>query len=261
MVDRRVIDACRRVFGLLLRAYPRAFRARFAEGMQQTFHDLCRDKAARADDFARFVVGAFADTTIGIAKERLMDALIHRRRLLRPLLVTLAILAIPFVAMSTGADVTWSKNDFLAGFALLFGTGFALELVAAHARDHASRAATATTVLTLLLWTWTNLAVGLIGSERHPANAVAWIVVAVVVVGAIATRGRTRPMARVLELAAAVQALVPLVAWIVWTDELTARPQPAMNFLPSLLFVGLFGLSASLHRRAANAARATVRPS
>ena len=36
----RRYQAC---YAMLLRLYPRPFRKHFAEGMAQTFHDLCRE--------------------------------------------------------------------------------------------------------------------------------------------------------------------------------------------------------------------------
>lgn len=53
----------------LLRLYPREFRERLGESMEQTFHDLYHDRQQSQKGLFRFVVSTFLDTTIGILQE------------------------------------------------------------------------------------------------------------------------------------------------------------------------------------------------
>jgi hypothetical protein len=46
MADERATQCYRWLYAKLLRFYPESFRRRFAEGMEQTFHDLCRERQA-----------------------------------------------------------------------------------------------------------------------------------------------------------------------------------------------------------------------
>jgi len=58
----------RRWYRMLLRFYPRPYRERFAESMEQTFTDLFRERAR-----AGFVLWIFVETFAGIVRERATD--------------------------------------------------------------------------------------------------------------------------------------------------------------------------------------------
>lgn len=62
-----------------------------------------------------------------------------------------------------------------------------------------------------MLLVWSNLAVGLIGSERNPANLVYVGVIVIGFVGAGLVRRRPEGMARVMVATALAQIAVPLV--------------------------------------------------
>lgn len=47
MADKHAIERYRRWYRKLLRFYAKPYRERFAESMEQTFNDLCRERAAR----------------------------------------------------------------------------------------------------------------------------------------------------------------------------------------------------------------------
>ena len=64
--------------------------------------------------------------------------------------------------------------------------------------------ATAAAILLVLV----NLAVGFLGSEDNPANAIFLAVIATAIVGMIAARGRPRGMAKAMLATAAVQLVV-----------------------------------------------------
>lgn len=65
--------AVEKLYGKLLRLYPRAFRERLGESMQQTFADLYREQRRRSESgVARLMLWIFLDTAIGICRERLL---------------------------------------------------------------------------------------------------------------------------------------------------------------------------------------------
>ena len=61
----------RALYKKLLRLYPRGFRERLGESMQQTFNDLCNEQK-RQPAHGFFVLSIFAETAIGIVREHLL---------------------------------------------------------------------------------------------------------------------------------------------------------------------------------------------
>jgi hypothetical protein len=61
----------RRRYRRLLAFYPRRYRERFAQGMEQTFNDLCRERLqAGGRGFTAFLLWIFVETFAGIVRER-----------------------------------------------------------------------------------------------------------------------------------------------------------------------------------------------
>jgi len=58
----------RTLYKKLLALYPRGFRERLGESMQQTFNDLCRERQTGAGWFG-FVLWTFVETAVGIVRE------------------------------------------------------------------------------------------------------------------------------------------------------------------------------------------------
>jgi hypothetical protein len=109
-------------------------------------------------------------------------------------------------------------------------------------KPSARRAAAGLALATAFLLVWANGAVGLVGDERHPANAMVAGVLAVAIVGAVIARMRPRGMARAMVATALAQALVALVALVAaWGNA----------WLPSAFFIALWLASAALFRSAA----------
>src|SRR5687768_5992681 len=65
-------DVVRALYKRLLDLYPRAFRERFGESMEQTFNDLCKERGRTAQGLIVFVLSTFVETTIGMLKEYLL---------------------------------------------------------------------------------------------------------------------------------------------------------------------------------------------
>lgn len=168
-------------------------------------------------------------------------------------LITAAILSVPLVAMQLSNEVDWSLFDFVLGGALIFGTGLAFELIAGKAGNTAYRAATGLALATGFLIIWINLAVGFIGSEDNPVNLLYLAVLCVGMISAFTSRLRPRGMARAMYATALTQALVPVLAIMIWkppvTDEEALAGLVGVLFL-NAVFVLLFVASGTLFRRA-----------
>ena len=159
------------------------------------------------------------------------------------------VLLLPLVAMRLTDEVVWDSTDFAVAWVLLAGTGLMYKLATRKRSHMVYRAAVGVALATALILVWMNLAVGLIGSENNPANLLYGGVLAVGVIGAAIARFRPSGMARALFATALAQALVPVIALIIWRPALTAGVLGV--FALNALFVALFVGSALLFRRAA----------
>ncbi len=123
------------------------------------------------------------------------------------------------------------------------------ELAARKGGNPAYRAAVGIALAAALLLVWINLAVGIIGSEDHPANAMYIGVLAVGTIGAIIARLQPHAMARALFATALAQALVAVIAVILGLGAPASGPLKLVAL--NGFFVGLFIGSALLFRYAA----------
>lgn len=167
----------------------------------------------------------------------------------RVALATACILLLPLLAMQFTDEVVWSPTDFIVAGTLLFGAGLTYDLVARRAGNLAYRAAVGVAVVAALMLVWSNLAVGLIGSEDNPANLMYAGVLAVGIVGAVIARLRPRGMARAMVATALTQALVAVIALIAGFGHLWKGLLEIIVL--NAFFVVLFVASAWLFRRAA----------
>ena len=172
------------------------------------------------------------------------------RSAIRVALVTALLLLVPLLAMQFTREVNWSPMDFAVAGALLFVAGMAWPLLSARSANRAYRLAAAIAVATALLLAWGNLAVGLIGSEHHPANLAYAAVIGVAIIGVLAARGRALGLSRALFATALAQALVGVIAL---TGGLGTGEPPGRWGILILNggFVALFALSGWLFARAA----------
>jgi hypothetical protein len=88
----------------LLALYPREFRERLGESMEQTFNDLCKEKRQAKKGLLGVIVWAFVETAIGIFRERLL--LITKGNIMRLIFTNLGssafisfLLVLPFMVM------------------------------------------------------------------------------------------------------------------------------------------------------------------
>jgi hypothetical protein len=180
-----------------------------------------------------------------------------RRQMLYVALATASLLMVPLVAMRFTDEVNWSLFDFIVMGILLSGTGLTYVLISRMSDSIAYRAAVGVAVVAGFLLIWVNLAVGIIGSEDNPANAMYIGVLAVGMIGAGIARLRPRGMARALFATALAQMLVPVIALIFWGPSLEEPPGIVGVFILNACFAALFVLSALLF---GHSARNQIKP-
>lgn len=165
--------------------------------------------------------------------------------------MAVGLLLLPLIAMQFTREVNWGFGDFLFA-AMMFGlVGLTLELVVRVTRNSAYRAAVAVAIAATFLLIWSNLAVGFIGNEDNPANALFLAVPASILLGGAVTLFRPRGMSWTLLAAAIVQALVPVA---IWTFAIGDPVQIRFIEFPIItaVFVGMWLLSSTLFRKAAH---------
>ena len=152
------------------------------------------------------------------------------------------LLALPWVAMRLGDDVNWSRRDFVTWGVMLATACGAYEIAARKTGNRAYRAAVGIAVLAAFLLVWINIAVGIIGTETHPANLMFAGVILVEMMGAVMARFRPEGMARASVVTAVAQACVGLIAAVLRSPE---------GFVLSGFFAALWLASGALFRKAA----------
>lgn len=151
-------------YSRLLGLYPRSFRTRFGESMQQSFVDLCRERGRSRRSLFALVLWVFAETSAGMLRETTMSLVTHNKRLVTILLASASVLLLPAVAMRFTDEVSWSGFDFLVAGVLLLAAGVAFEFFARRVASLKSRVIAGTAIAVVLLVVWLELAVGIFGT-------------------------------------------------------------------------------------------------
>jgi len=161
-----------------------------------------------------------------------------------------ALLLLPLVAMQFTHEVNWTAADFIVAGVMFGLVGGTLELTVRNNGNRWYRGGVAVAVTTTFLLVWVNGAVGIIGDEGNAANLMFFGVIAVAMVGAIATRFKAAGMARAMFLAALAEVLVAVIALV---GRLGANEPPGM--IGVIILIGFFAAmwlaSALLFREAA----------
>lgn len=159
------------------------------------------------------------------------------------LLITACLLLIPLIAMQFTGEVDWSLFDFLVAGTLLFGTGITYVLIASQVNGAVYRIAVGLAIGASLLLIWTNLAVGILGSENNPANLMYGGVLAAGFLGAIIARLQPKGMSVTLFAMAFVQILVPIIALIIMKPQ-SASIEEFLYTWHNKGVIGVFGVTA-----------------
>ena len=149
--------------------------------------------------------------------------------------VTTIILLIPYLAMQFTQAVNWSPADFILAGILLFGTGMGYLLMTERPTGLVYKFAVGLALATALFMVWSNLAVGIIGSEGQPINLVYFGLLLVGLAGAVYVRFRSLGMSRVLFFLAAAQLLIGVLALAFGMHQL-----PGASFTEITLVNGFF---------------------
>ena len=168
--------------------------------------------------------------------------------LIRILVVTAVILALPLVAMQFVTRVNWGSVDFLVAGVVLFASGpafeFAVGRLSSGADNLTYRFAVGVSVLGVLLLVWVNLAVGIIGHEGNPANLMCVGALLMGVAGVMLAHMQAVGLEDVLWVTAGAQILITLIA-------LTAfAATPSVTLVLNGVFVGIWVGAALLFRHA-----------
>lgn len=142
--------------------------------------------------------------------------------LIRPLIITIAILSLPVIGMQISSEVDWGILDFFIMGTLIYSTGLAFEFISSREKSTAYHIAVGVGLLGALSLVWVNLAVGMIGNEDTMANALYLGVLAVGGVGGIVARFKPRAMAKVMWIVTATHigaTVIGLGMW--WPREVT----------------------------------------
>jgi hypothetical protein len=248
--DQLAIARYRRWYRKLLRFYSKPHRERFGESMEQTFHDLCRERAEAGEGLFSFVLWTFVETSRGIVRENGKSIIMRNPTRFAVWALVVALLLLIPLAMQFTDEV--QGNEAVAYGVLLLAFGGLYELARwLRTRGRTYRIAFGVGFAAAALLFWANGAVGIIGSEDNPANLMYGAVFAVGLLGAVISRLKPRGMAPTLFLAALVQVLIPVVAFFIWPAKASWGNAGVVGvFVINLVFAALFVLSAMLFRRA-----------
>jgi hypothetical protein len=159
-----------------------------------------------------------------------------------------ALLAAPFIAMRFTTEVNWTASDFVFAAVLLGVIGGGLELAAWASSNRAYRAAAAVGLLGTFFVIWTNLAVGIVGSENNPANLLFFGALLVGIAGSVMARFRAPGMALAMVATAVSLGIAFGIAVMGPTDE--PFVPHSRELIGTGLFAALFLGSAALFRKA-----------
>lgn len=174
---------------------------------------------------------------------------VKNKRIIWIAVATLAILAIPLVAMRFTAEVNWTFSDFVFAGALIFGIGLTFELIATRANMTSYKVATALALAGTFLLIWINGAVGVIGSEDNPANLLYGGVLAVLIIGTLISQLKPIGLYRTLLLTALTQALVPVVALLIFKPSVASWDPGVTGIFILSFFVVLWVAAGLLFRQ------------
>lgn len=186
--------------------------------------------------------------------------MLTKKELLPVFLIPSLIVSIPVGAMLFRVSGwAWGPLDFILAWVLIAGVVFAYKWISKQrVGSFAYRLATGLGLFAALALLWVNLAVGLIGSEDNPVNAMYLGVLAIGGLGALAARFKPIGMSWTLFAAAAAQLAVPLIALLVRPNDFS--PGVAQVFGLNAVFAGMFAVSGWLFRVSANRPGAPITP-
>lgn len=246
MASEVAIRRYRAWYAVLLRLYSRPFHERFGEGLEQTFHDLCRERRNAKRGLFGFALWIFFETLVGIIRENTTRMTQLSGTILRVALAALGLLMVPLVASQVVDGWNWDAGAFVFTYVLFFGTGLAYALIARKMGAWSYKAGVGVALVAGFALGWSNMVH--VADSENPANLVYYSVLVVGVVGALLARLEARGLARTLFAMAATLALIALIL------PSGAPPYLARNMaIGHGVFAALFTASGLLFRHASSA--------
>ena len=244
MASEPFIRRCRNWYGKLLRLYPKPYRERFGEGMEQTFSDLLRERAAEERGLFSIALWMFFETSAGVFRENVRFTTMPLTKIIRVLLVAAGLLIVPLTASFFVDGWNWGVGGYVFAWVMFASAGLGFTFVASMGNTIAYKVAVGLAVAAAFVLVWINAAAGIIGDG--PVNLMYLGVLAVGFVGAFIARFHPRGMALALFATAVAQMLVPVIALVIWNagwqDLLIDPNSPHPPFHPGIAPV--FGLNA-----------------
>ncbi|MFC2141652.1 hypothetical protein ACFLR7_01815 [Acidobacteriota bacterium] len=237
-------------YAKLLCFYPKPYRERFGEGMEQTFNDLCRERKKAGEGLFAFSLWAFVETSAAISRERRTFVMKKNKNIIAIALATAFILLLLLLVSLISDEVVWDLADFAFVGALLVGTGLTIELATRKMGNFSYRAAVVIAVVTAFILVGVNAAVGIIGTEDESINLMYLGVLGVGFIGALIARFKPHGMSRVMFAMALALMLIAVIALITGMHQ-----SPGSSVLEILIANGFWAApfvgSALLFRKAA----------
>jgi hypothetical protein len=156
---------------------------------------------------------------------------------------------VKYLRMQFTAEVDWTATDFIFAAIILGGTGLVFEITVRRIRNNAYRAGMMIALLAGFLLTWSNAAVGFIGSGANIANVLYFAVLAICVSGCFVAGFQAKGMSMAMVATATAQGLVTLLATV---SGMADEDGVIRILMINAVFIGLWLFSAMLFRKAAD---------
>lgn len=209
MASNVAVRRYRVLYAMLLRLYPQAFRERFGEGMEQTFHDLCQERNAAGRWLLGFVLETSCETLIGIVQENTTHMPQLGKTMLRVALGALAALMVPLVASQLVEGWNWPAGAFVRVYFLFFGVGMVFALIARKMGARSYKVGVGVALFAGLAFGWSTMVQT--ADSGHPERLWYLSVLVVGLIGACLARLKAAGLALTLFAMAAVVALISIV--------------------------------------------------
>ncbi len=175
-MSKAVINRSKRIYGFLLKFYPKNYRQEFGEEMKYVLSESLKD--AYTENGEQGIITLWARTIIDAGKSLLAqhlenqkggdsmktksnDIIMQNKVFIWIALATGLILLIPLIAMQFSGEWDWDVPDFIIIGILLFGMGSLFVLTARKIRKNSHRVAVGIVFAIALLYIWAELAVGI----------------------------------------------------------------------------------------------------
>lgn len=232
-------------YAALVRLYPPSFHAQFGEGLKQTFHDLCRERANARRGLAGFALWIYCETLVEIIRENTIAMTEMNKTILRAALGALALLMVPIAASQVVEGWNWELKGFVLTYVLFFGTGMAFALISRKMGAWSYKAGVGLALAAGFVLGWASMV-----HMSETENQLNLLYIGVLVAGGIGVwhaRLQPRGLARVALGMAAALAVIALAAMLTW--DVPERPGGNQSGLRGVCAL-LFATAGLLFRRA-----------